>query len=138
MNEPYDSERANPETLRVQGIVPAFTATDLQASLTFYRDHLGFHVDQAHEWEGKVMGYTLVAGTQRLLLNQDDGAKGVRVKGLGMRLYLEATQPVDQVAADIKARGGSLDSEPEDTEWGARAFSVTDPDGFNLTILNWK
>lgn len=138
MSTPYEPTRAKPETLRVQGVVPSFTATDLEASLVFYRDHLGFHVAEAHEWEGKIAGYTLVAGTQRVLISQDDGAKGERVKGQGMRLFLEASQPVDQVAADIKVRGGTLDSEPEDTEWGARAFDVTDPDGFKLTILNWK
>ena len=137
MTAPEPPQRAQPETLRVQGIVPSFTASDLQASLAFYRDQVGFHVAEAHEWEGKVMGYTLVAGTQKVLISQDDGAKGERIKGQGMRLFLEASQPVDQVAADVKARGGTLESEPEDTEWGARAFTVTDPDGFKLTILNW-
>jgi uncharacterized glyoxalase superfamily protein PhnB len=133
-----EHQRNRPATLRLKGIVPAVTASDLTASLFFYRDQVGFHTEEVHEWEGKVVGYTLVAGTQRLLLNRDDGAKGKRVKGLGMRLYLEASQPVDQVAMDIEARGGTLDSGPEDTPWGARALSLTDPDGFKLTILNWK
>jgi uncharacterized glyoxalase superfamily protein PhnB len=27
-----------------------------------------------------------------------------------------------------------LDAEPHDTPWGSRAFEVTDPSGFKLTI----
>ena len=38
------------------------------------------------------------------------------------------------VAAAIKARGGELDSEPTDRPWGARDFSVVDPDGFRISI----
>ena len=37
-------------------------------------------------------------------------------------------------AAGIKERGGSLESEPADMPWGARAFSVVDPDGFQITF----
>ena len=38
------------------------------------------------------------------------------------------------MAAAIKKRGGKLDSEPKDQPWGSRDFSLTDPDGFKLTI----
>jgi uncharacterized glyoxalase superfamily protein PhnB len=41
---------------------------------------------------------------------------------------------VDSLAAAIKKRGGRLDSEPVDQPWGSRDFSLTDPDGFKITI----
>ena len=41
---------------------------------------------------------------------------------------------VDEVAGSIKSRGGTLAAEPDDMPWGARAFSLVDPDGFQLTI----
>jgi len=31
-------------------------------------------------------------------------------------------------------RGGTLDQPPTDQEWGMRDFSLTDPDGFKITI----
>ena len=80
-------------------------------------------------------GAALVAGVARLMLSQDDWAKGRdRVKGQGLRLHLSTTQDVDHVAAAIKARGGELESEPADMPWGTRAFDLVDPDGFLLTI----
>ncbi len=74
---------------------------------------------------------------QRLGLSQDDGKKGSdRVKGIGVRLYIEASDDIDQVAARAKAAGIKLKSEPHDTQWGSRAFEVDEPSGFALTIAS--
>src|SRR5256885_6196950 len=42
--------RRQPETLRLRQITPSFTATDLQRSIAFYRDVLGFVIGE--EWRG--------------------------------------------------------------------------------------
>ena len=77
----------------------------------------------------------LKAGNARLGLSQDDGKKGRdRVKGVGMRLYIEAKDNIDQVASRAKAAGLRLKTEPHDTDWGSRAFEVEEPSGFALTI----
>jgi lactoylglutathione lyase len=129
------SERRIPETLRLRGIAPSLTVSDLDASLTWYRDVVGFTVGELWEDEGKVLGAELVAGSARLMIGQDDWAKGRdRKKGEGFRLYLTTSQDVDEIATAIQSRGGTLETEPEDMPWGARAFSVVDPDGFNITI----
>ena len=108
---------------------------DLDVSLPWYRDVVGFHVEETWEQEGKVVGAALVAGASRLMIIQDDWAKGRdRVKGVGFRLHMTTTSDVDEVAANIEARGGTLESQPADMPWGARAFSIVDPDGFGMTI----
>ena len=43
--------RRQPETLRLRGIAPSLTATDLQRSIAFYRDVLGFIIGD--EWREK-------------------------------------------------------------------------------------
>jgi uncharacterized glyoxalase superfamily protein PhnB len=53
-----------------------------------------------------------------------------------MRLYVNTTQNIDQLATDAKKAGVTLDTEPHDTPWGSRAFEVTDPSGFRLTIAS--
>ena len=68
-------------------------------------------------------------------LSQDDWKKGRdRKKGVGMRLYLSTSQNVDEIAKRAKNAGFTLKSEPQNTEWKTRAFEVTDPSGFLLTI----
>jgi uncharacterized glyoxalase superfamily protein PhnB len=127
--------RHQPETLRLRGISPSFTVTDLQRSIAFYRDVLGFVVGDEWRGNGALQGCEIRAGSVLFMLNQDDFAKGRdRVKGLGTRLYCSTAQDLDRLAAEIKARGGVLDQEPTDMPWGQRVFMLTDPDGFKLTI----
>ncbi|MFL5539789.1 MAG: VOC family protein [Longimicrobiaceae bacterium] len=128
-------ERAQPETLRGRSLMASLTVNDLQKSLAWYRDVVGFIVDQQYEFEGVVRAVSLKAGVVRLLINQDNGAKGWdRMKGEGFSLNLTTAQDIDAMAERIKARGGTLESEPADMPWGARVFRVKDPDGFILAI----
>ncbi|HEX5718754.1 MAG TPA: VOC family protein [Thermoanaerobaculia bacterium] len=128
-------ERKQPETLRLRAVMPAITATDLQASLAWYRDVLGFIVAEEYKQEDRLMGVRLQAGSVQLMLGQDDFAKGRdRQKGAGLRFFCTTAQDVDQLAAAIKERGGKLAHEPTDQPWGTRDFGIVDPDGFNISI----
>jgi uncharacterized glyoxalase superfamily protein PhnB len=116
-------------------IAPSLTVKDLQKSLTWYHEVVGFAIDRKHERDGKLMAVSLRAGDVRVLIGQDDGAKGWdRVKGEGLSLMITTSQNIDDVANRIKAAGGSLESEPMDMPWGARVFRLKDPDGFKLAI----
>ena len=127
--------RAQPESLRATELNASLTVKDLDKSLAWYCDVVGFIVDRKHERGGKVVGVSLKAGVVRLLLNQDDGARGSdRSKGEGFSLQIVTAQSVDDIAARIKELGGTLDSEPADMPWGARVFRVRDPDGFRLAF----
>jgi uncharacterized glyoxalase superfamily protein PhnB len=128
--------RRQPETLRLRNITPSFTATDLQRSIAFYRDVLGFMVGEEWREKGALAGVELRAGAVSLMLSQDDFARGRdRVKGVGMRLRCHTAQDIDRLAAQIKSRGGMLDQEPQDMPWGERLFGISDPDGFKLSIV---
>lgn len=129
--------RKQPETLRLRDIAPGFTVNDLQKSMAFYVDALGFSVDQRWENEGELRGVMLRAGRCRIGLSQDDFAKGRdRAKGLGMSIWLTTVQDLDKVVARIKKNGIVLEQELEEMPWGGRAFGVVDPDGFKLTITS--
>jgi uncharacterized glyoxalase superfamily protein PhnB len=116
------------------GLSASLTVNDLAASVAWYRDVLGFAVEREFERTGVPFAVRLRAGSVALLVTQDNGAKGPdRVKGEGLSLRFTTTQHVDDLAARVKARGVTLDSEPADV-WGARAFRLRDPDGFRLVI----
>ena len=121
-------------TLQGTRVMPSLTVNDLQRSLDFF-SALGFEIEDRWEEKGVLIGAMLKAGTARLGLSQDDFKKGRdRVKGVGMRIYIEAADNIDEVAARAKAAGVTLQREPHDTDWGSRAFEVTEPSGFVLTI----
>jgi uncharacterized glyoxalase superfamily protein PhnB len=119
----------------IRAVMSTFTVNDIALSIAWYRDVLGFDVVDEMEREGSVVGAVLRAGDVQFLLGQDDFKKGRdRQKGVGFRLYCTTDQDVDQLAAGIKERGGVLAQDPADQPWGARDFSVVDPDGFQISI----
>jgi len=131
------TDTPTPSAPSLQGLAlsAALTVADLERSLAWYRDVLGFSIDQKHEREGKLQAVSLRAGDVRILLGQDDGAKGAdRVKGEGFSLQITTDQNVDEIAKRIKERGVSLDLEPVDTPWGQRVFRFRDPDGFRFAV----
>jgi uncharacterized glyoxalase superfamily protein PhnB len=127
--------QAEAQGFEAMALGTSMTVNDLQKSLTWYTDVFGFTIDQKYERDGKLAGVALKAGAVRILINQDDGAKGVeRVKGQGLSLMFTTSQNIDAVANRIKAAGGALDMEPADMPWGARIFRLTDPDGFKFVV----
>jgi uncharacterized glyoxalase superfamily protein PhnB len=123
------------EPFAATALTASLTVKDLQRSLAWYRDVLGFTVDRMIERDGKLRAVAFQAGAVRILINQDDGARGwERVKGEGFSLMFKTTQSIDAIAAGIKARGGQLATEPADMPWGARVFRLVDPDGYKLSI----
>lgn len=120
--------------LQAKTLAPGFTVDDLQQSIRFF-EGLGFGIEDKWEENGVLLGVMLRAGEARINLSQDDWKKGRdRQKGVGMRIFVGTTQNIDEIAARAKAAGVRLDVEPHDTPWGSRAFEVTEPSGFKLTI----
>ena len=120
--------------LNLSILAPSLTVNDVEQSFAWYCDVLGFVVKDRWVHEGVFVGGELRAGDVRLYLGQDDWKQGRdRVKGLGFRIYFETRQDIDRLAAGIKARGGTLASEPRD-EWGMRSFNLEDPSGYKITI----
>jgi uncharacterized glyoxalase superfamily protein PhnB len=125
------------EAVQISSIVPTLTVDDLQKSIDFYQA-LGFTIDERWEEKGTLLGVMLRAGKTQIGLNQDDWKKGRdRKKGIGVRLSIETTPGhVDEIAKRARNAGITLKSDPHDTEWKSRAFEVTDPTGFLLTIFS--
>ena len=92
--------------LSMSSTSPSFTVGDIEKSLAWYRDVLGFGVEERWEQDGKLAGVMVRAGDVRFMLGQDDWKKGRdRKKGEGFRLYCETKQNVDALAEKIKAEG---------------------------------
>lgn len=121
-----------------QSLQASLTVKDLDASVRWYAEVFGFTESRRIDRDGRLRSVVVQAGEVRIVLNQDDGAKGwERLKGQGMSFQITTTEPIDPIAERIKAHGGTLDTEPADMPW-ARIFRVHDPDGFRWTISRAK
>ena len=101
-----DRRTSERETLRLRATNPIFTVTDLERSIRFYSDVLGFVVsDRYHGSDGALQGVMLKAGVCELGLSQDDWAKGRdRQRGVAVRIWCTTAQDIDALAQRIKAR----------------------------------
>jgi uncharacterized glyoxalase superfamily protein PhnB len=127
--------RHDPESLRLRALEPSLTVDDVERSVAFYADVLGFIVAERWTEGGKLLGANLKAGLCEIGLSQDDWAKGRdRQKGIGVRIWCRTAQDIDALAARIKAAGGRLTDEPANQSWGVRSLGVDDPDGYHLSI----
>lgn len=128
---------ASTASIDVTAMGCSITCKNLEASVRFYRDAVGFSVAQTYERDGKVATAIIVSGNCSIVLNQDDGKLGWdRIKGQGFYLQLNVASAadVDAAAARIKAAGFPLLDEPADRPWGARMFQFNDLDGFKLGV----
>jgi uncharacterized glyoxalase superfamily protein PhnB len=132
-----DTATAALEPLDTRAVVLSLTAKDLPQSVAWYRDVLGFTVDNVRERDGKPAAAAVRSGAAKIHLNQDDGGRGwERVKGEGFSITFDTAQDVDAIAARIKSNGWTLAMEPADMPWGVRMLRVVDPDGYRLGI--WR
>jgi catechol 2,3-dioxygenase-like lactoylglutathione lyase family enzyme len=132
---PRSHRRGWPESVRIRAVAPTLTVDDLEASVAFYCDVLGFVVAERWQEAGATRGVRLRAGAAEFFLSQDDGRQGPdRPKGAGIRLLCSTVQEIDRLAEAIVARGGRLAQPPMDQLWGVRDLAVEDPDGFQITI----
>jgi catechol 2,3-dioxygenase-like lactoylglutathione lyase family enzyme len=133
-----EEKRQHPQSLRLRSITPTYTVNDIERSVAWYRDGLGFFVGERWEEAGRLQGATLKAGTCEFGLSQDDFSKGRdRMKGIGFRIWCFTSQDVDGIAARLRAFGGKIVEEPG-KRMDSYSFTAEDPDGFKISIIREK
>lgn len=125
--------RRKPETLRLRAVMPSLSVRDLERSISWYRDILGFVIADIAEVDGQPVAAQMIAGKVRFLLMQEDTAGPAGGKGTGLRIFCATRQNIDAVATLIEERGGNISEGPQN-QWGGRDFTVVDPDGFHIVI----
>ena len=122
------------DSLTADSLDVSLTVADVRTSANWYRDALGFAIDREHEREGKLIAISLRAGSIRILVTQENNARGAeRVKGEGFSFQITTRMNIDDIANRAKQAGVTLDTEPTDA-FGVRMFRLRDPDGFRIVF----
>jgi catechol 2,3-dioxygenase-like lactoylglutathione lyase family enzyme len=116
--------------MRILSITPQLRTTDLDASIRFYTEKLGFSVE--FQFEGFYAGIRAGNASFHLKLVDDpDPSIPFVVEGEHLHLYFGVEDAV-AAAAELKQRGVPLTQEVRDTEWGTREFALRDDQGHTL------
>jgi catechol 2,3-dioxygenase-like lactoylglutathione lyase family enzyme len=138
--EPYsghgERRRRSPESLRLRAVMPMLLVSDLERSLAWYTDILGFIVAEELRQNGTLVAVRLKAGKVQFLLEQDADRRPDRPRSQSIRLCCATRQDVHKLAAAIQTRGGAIQEAPDDAH-GGQDFAVVDPDGYTISIF-WR
>ena len=122
--------------MEVSEVVPFFAVKDMEKSLAFYVDGLGFRMEGKWVDEGAIRWCMLRIGNAAVMLQEfrtggHDSRQFSENKGEGVSLFFFCNDAVGYYR-DIKSRGVDA-SEPQ---VGNRMWvtSVSDPDGYNLSF----
>jgi len=105
-----------------------FVVSDIDASLVYYRDVLGFRVTFEY---GAPLSYACLC-CDEVALHLLAAAETKRLPGHGGVCIF--VRDVDRLYAEVSARGARLLNQPEDRDYGMRDFDVVDADGNQVTF----
>jgi len=115
---------------RITGITPQLRTTDLEASIRFYVETLGFTL--AFRWEDFYAG--ICAGDAEFHLkrvDRPDPSIAYVSAGDHLHLYLHVDD-VDALHDDLRARGVAVLAGPVDRPWNTREIVLRDDQGHTL------
>jgi uncharacterized glyoxalase superfamily protein PhnB len=118
-------------------IMPILAVRDVDASVAFFRDQLGFRHDMSMAGpDGKNIFGIVGLGAAVFGLGSDDRVNLDQplAPGVQFMIYLPEGQSIDHYYTDVKAKSIQIDDELTDTYWGDRAFTIHDPNGYMLTF----
>ena len=117
---------------RITSFAPQFLVDDLDRSIAFYRDKLGFHFNDP--WEGfYAIGIRDGCEIHLKCAPKNESERTFRKMGE----HLDASAGVDGIVEFYEAclAGGVTITKPlADTAWGTKDFYVEDPDGYIVSF----
>lgn len=117
---------------------PILAVTDIDASIDFYVQKLGFSKNWAlPNASGKTDFANVKFADMEILLGVLEGfvaPEDVDKRGIGVQIYIEVPPEIgiNNIYNLAKTGSANITREIEDRDWGERAFSVKDIDGYHL------
>jgi len=113
----------------VESCIPIIPSKDIEKSLRFWRDGLGFEPDREMSKDGKLIFCMLRKGNLAFMLNQRAGTPIKPEDYEGIRLYWTPSD-LHETRNRLKDLGYGV-SDIVDRDYGQTEFFVTDDDGFS-------
>jgi len=118
----------------IGGISPSFIVSDVERTIAFYRDKLGFETRFLEPAE-KPFFAIIGRGAAQIFIKAERNISPVpnstRHPHLRLDAFVYASDP-DALAADFAGHGAEFSSPLQDTHDGLRGFEICDPDGYVL------
>ena len=118
--------------MKVSDLIPQLRTTDLERSIRFYTEALGFEV--AFRFEDFYAGIRAGSRIFHLkLVDEPDPSIPIVRDGEHVHLFFDVAG-VAAAAAELEGRGVRLRGGVHETDWGARQFIAEDDQGHTLVF----
>ena len=121
----------------VQTCRPLLNVADIEMSLTFWRDLIGFEEMNRFDHEGELVFASLRSGDVELMLNArggDPAPRRARPHYTEAVIYFGVESVHDLVRA-LRAKGFDA-PDPETEQYGLDEITVRDPDGYEIAFTS--
>jgi catechol 2,3-dioxygenase-like lactoylglutathione lyase family enzyme len=118
----------------LNAISPCFIVSDVEQTIAFYRDKLGFETSFLQPEKKPFFAIIGRDGVQIFIKSERDIApvpNHTRHRHLRLDAFVYVPDP-DALAAEFAAHGADFSEPLKDTSDGLRGFEITDPDGYVL------
>lgn len=121
---------------------PTLTVEDVEASLAFYSERLGFRQDVAEKDE---TGTTFLGSVEigETIIMFESAGPGVRLEshhgltsGVMLTICLPSTNELEALHRRLQVAEVHICSPIGDRPWGNRDFMIQDPDGYRLVFAS--
>jgi catechol 2,3-dioxygenase-like lactoylglutathione lyase family enzyme len=123
--------------MTIQSCRPLLNVADIETSLGFWRDLIGFEVTYRFEHEGRLAFASLKSGEVELMLNArggDPAPRQARPHYTETVICLGVPQ-VHALVRDLRAKGFDA-PDPEPQDYGLDEIVVRDPDGYEIAFTS--
>jgi catechol 2,3-dioxygenase-like lactoylglutathione lyase family enzyme len=120
---------------------PTLAVRDMEKTIEFYRDVLGFKLGLVFPEAGNLQTAEYADLSKDGMVVMFIPARNVGIGseeklGAGVNFYMEIDGKVDDYYADVKSKGARIAAEIRDEPFGVRDFTTEDVDGYQLTFVN--
>ena len=120
-----------PNSTSIRQLCPLLAVQDIDRSIEFYRDRLGFSIVGKADSEGKIFWCCLERDGASVMLQQADEEDGpAEGRGRGVTFYYVCND-ADAIYGELSSRGLKLDA-PRVAYYGMNQLFVPEPDGYAI------
>lgn len=115
----------------IRQLWPLLTVEDIDRSIAFYQDKLGFSVAGRADDDGRLFWCRLERGGATIMLQQgdeEDGSAGGRGRGVA---FFFVCDDAERLHAELSSRGEQL-APVAVAEYGMKQLVVPEPDGYSI------
>jgi uncharacterized glyoxalase superfamily protein PhnB len=114
-------------------VYPIVSVKDVDASIAFYTEKLGFEKDMAlPNAEGKTAFAFVKLGSEVMGFGLDNTPNVGQ--GVVFMMSIPEGASIDEVYKSVQDKGVAIAEEIKTEYWGDRTFAVKDPDGYHICL----